>query len=258
MARRVARVALLDCEDASKWSDHLDVWREALAGDDKSSSEELEWTRYKACQGELPTAAALENFDAIVVPGSHHSAVVPADGQHPPWMQAVMDVIRGVVARGHPQLFAACFGHQLLAATLGGRVDHGGQFVFKAENIELQARPWSAWVVRVSAVWTTTKNRSARASMRVTTLRGLRVLPSLRFSELCARHSRVSLRSLDCVASWRVGGVCRCSRATAMLSRSSHPELSGWAAPLRASMRSSALAKAFCRFKDTLSFRWRC
>lgn len=171
MARRVARVALLDCEDASKWSDHLDVWREALAGDDKSSSEELEWTRYKACQGELPTAAALENFDAIVVPGSHHSAVVPADGQHPPWMQAVMDVIRGVVARGHPQLFAACFGHQLLAATLGGRVDHGGQFVFKAENIELQARPWSAWVVRVSAVWTTTKNRSARASMRVTTLR---------------------------------------------------------------------------------------
>lgn len=177
MAPQVAQVGLLDCEDASKWSDHLDIWRLALAADDESPSVEgtrLEWTHYRACQGELPTAAALETLDAIVVPGSHHSAVVPADGQRPQWMQAATDLIRGVVARGHPQLFGACFGHQLLAAALGGRVGHGENFVFKAEKIELHVQPWSDWAVRVSAIWHAPACMPRDSSLS-------RILPSLRF-----------------------------------------------------------------------------
>ena len=151
MARLVVRVALLDCEDASKWSDHLDIWRDAFAGADDDIAV-LEWTRYRGCLGELPTTSALDSFDAIVVPGSHHTAVAPADGQRrPPWMQDAMDLIRSVVTRGHPQLFCACFGHQLLAAALGGRVEHGEKFVFKAEEIGLNAQPWRDWVVRVGS-----------------------------------------------------------------------------------------------------------
>ena len=148
MARVVVRVALLDCEDASKWSDHLDIWRDAFAGGDDIA---FEWTRYRACLRELPTTSALDSFDAIVVPGSHHTAVTPTDGQRPPWMQGAMDLIRGVVRRGHPQLFCACFGHQLLAAALGGRVEHGEKFVFKAEQIELHTPHWRDWAVRVGS-----------------------------------------------------------------------------------------------------------
>jgi GMP synthase-like glutamine amidotransferase len=193
MARQVTRVGLVDCEDASKWSDHLDVWREALAGDDESS-EELEWTRYRACQGELPTAEALACFDAIVVPGSHHSAVIPADGQHPPWMQATMDLIRAVVSRGHPQLFGACFGHQLLAAALGGRVDHGENFVFKAENVELQVQPWRDWVFRVSTVWHTPACIPQPSSSS-------RALFSMRFT--CSNVTPPQLGLCGDVSSWR-------------------------------------------------------
>ena len=250
MARQVARVALLDCEDASKWSDHLDVWRDALAGDGApSSGEELEWTRYRACQGELPTPAVLDSLDAIVVPGWHYSAVVPANGQHPLWMQATMDLIRVVVARGHPQLFGACFGHQLLATALGGRVCHGETFVFKAETIELQAQSWRDWVVQVSAVW------HAPAYVPQTS--------SLSLRHTCCRHGasharKFVFRSLACAATWQAGDVYECSRAMETQLQTSHLELSRSAAPPPASMKCSVLATACCRFKGTPSFRWRC
>ena len=32
-----AKVALLDCEDAAKWTDHLDIWRDALMAPESGS-----------------------------------------------------------------------------------------------------------------------------------------------------------------------------------------------------------------------------
>ena len=52
--------------------------RDALAGPGCGAG--LQWVRrYHACAGELPSRAELDALDAIVIPGSHHSAV-PSDG----------------------------------------------------------------------------------------------------------------------------------------------------------------------------------
>ena len=59
-------------------------------------------------------------------------------------MLAAMELVREVVARGRPQLFCACFGHQLLAAALGGAVRSSDAFVFEAEDVVLGG-PWRAW-----------------------------------------------------------------------------------------------------------------
>ena len=141
-----AQVAFVDCEDAAKWADHLEIFRDAFASQQgPGEPQPLAWRRYRACAGELPSAAELAALDAIVVPGSHHSAVPDGSPEgHPRWMLAVMDLLRRVVRRGRPRLFCACFGHQLLAAAMGGEVRQGGSFVFKAEDVEL-GQPWHDW-----------------------------------------------------------------------------------------------------------------
>ena len=69
------RVALVDCEDAAKWENHMDVWSDALTDPAAAEEQRLEWVqRYRACIGELPTSKELDELDAIVIPGSHHSA----------------------------------------------------------------------------------------------------------------------------------------------------------------------------------------
>jgi GMP synthase-like glutamine amidotransferase len=135
------RVAFLNCEDAAKWDDHLEVWRRALGG-------AIEWVPYRCWLGELPTPEQLRGMSGIVVPGSHHTAVV-AEGESPPlsWLGPVMALLRAVAERQAPRLLCVCFGHQLLAAATGGAVgrNEDGRFVFGAEDVVLRPS-WESWV----------------------------------------------------------------------------------------------------------------
>lgn len=65
----------------------------------------------------LPDPAS---FDGFVVSGSRWSAYDPE-----PWIGRLADWLRGAVAGGRPVL-GICFGHQILAAALGGRVARRG------------------------------------------------------------------------------------------------------------------------------------
>ena len=56
-------------------------------------------------------------YDAILVSGSRHSAY-----EDLPWINRLADVLRSCVDRGSPRIAAVCFGHQLLAQALGGKV----------------------------------------------------------------------------------------------------------------------------------------
>lgn len=58
----------------------------------------------------------LHGIDGIIISGS------PASVNDPdPWIARLLDTIRGAVATGVP-VFGACFGHQAVAAALGGTV----------------------------------------------------------------------------------------------------------------------------------------
>lgn len=94
-------------------------------------------------------ARELDDLDAIVIPGSHHTAVPNDSDNHPAWMLRVMELIRECAARGRPQILGVCFGHQLVAAALGGTVSSSESFVFKAEEVELREPSWSNWAQRV-------------------------------------------------------------------------------------------------------------
>ncbi|GAB4271609.1 MAG: type 1 glutamine amidotransferase [Pararhodobacter sp.] len=69
---------------------------------------------FKVSAGEFPQA--LSDFDGIMISGSVASVNDPT-----PWIARLKDLIREAHATGIP-VFGACFGHQAIAAALGGTV----------------------------------------------------------------------------------------------------------------------------------------
>ena len=74
----------------------------------------IELTTFDVDHGHLPTD--LTGFDGWVVSGSASSAY-----DHLPWIDATENVLRALIAQQIP-VVAVCFGHQLLAQAMGGRV----------------------------------------------------------------------------------------------------------------------------------------
>lgn len=74
--------------------------------------------------------------DGIVISGSSASVNDPD-----PWIAALKAEIRGHVAAGRPTL-GICFGHQAIAAALGGRVRHEGWIMGRAELAVTRPQPW--------------------------------------------------------------------------------------------------------------------
>ncbi|MGZ3699992.1 MAG: type 1 glutamine amidotransferase, partial [Bdellovibrionota bacterium] len=66
----------------------------------------------RAPQEDLPRDAS--GFDRIVVSGSRTSCLADA-----PWIEKLLEFIRGAVTRGTP-LLGVCYGHQALVRALGG------------------------------------------------------------------------------------------------------------------------------------------
>ncbi|WIA35658.1 hypothetical protein OEZ86_004070 [Tetradesmus obliquus] len=127
---KVRQIACFECEDAKKWEGYTEsLWKEALLepGD--------EWTLYKACAGELPTAEAAAQFDAIIIAGSHYSVYE----QHE-WIDQLMDLLRKLAGQG-TRMYGCCFGCQILARALGGSVGPNPDGDFSHGDQVLQLPP---------------------------------------------------------------------------------------------------------------------
>lgn len=73
-------------------------------------------TFFDALQGKLPTDPA--SFDACCITGSKFSVLKPGD-----WTHKLIDFIR---AKSFRKLIGVCYGHQLIAIALGGKVEKKG------------------------------------------------------------------------------------------------------------------------------------
>lgn len=68
-------------------------------------------------RGDVPDPSALDGIDAVLIGGAgQFSATEDYD-----WMPPLLDLVRRVVDEGRP-LFGSCWGHQIIARALGGRV----------------------------------------------------------------------------------------------------------------------------------------
>ncbi len=98
----------------------------------------LSFTTYKPTQGEFP--AALDECDAYLITGSPCSVYDTY-----PWIKDMENFIHHVYADGTP-LVGICFGHQLIAQSLGGKVrlaDDG--WLLGLHEIEVRAE--KRWMV---------------------------------------------------------------------------------------------------------------
>jgi GMP synthase-like glutamine amidotransferase len=148
-ARATVRVGLVICEDAAAWNDLTEVWRAALGS-------RFELVPFLAFAGELPQREQLEPgsggaLDALLVSGSHYSVVASPEARA--WVQRVGSLVRfaaGIEALDGPvrqggqraRVLGVCFGCQLVAHALGGKVGPVGSQhrpVFGAEEVRPSA-----------------------------------------------------------------------------------------------------------------------
>lgn len=89
---------------------------------------------FDAVGGDLP--ASLDACDVYCTTGSRRSAYEPE-----PWIEELGEFL-GAVATAKRPLVAVCFGHQLLAQALGGRVEKASGWGVGYRHFELLERPW--------------------------------------------------------------------------------------------------------------------
>lgn len=87
-------------------------------------------------RGDTPSVAHLQGIDAVLIGGA--GAYSAADDYA--WTDPLLDLVRRIVDRKIP-LFGSCWGHQVIARALGGRVE------YDPEHAELGCR----WVERTAA-----------------------------------------------------------------------------------------------------------
>jgi len=128
------RVGLLLC-------DHLDDDMAAIRGDYPTLYPErfvpvgIELVIYEVTAGELPERT--DECDGWITSGSRFSAY-----EDLPWIHALMDFQRRLVDDGRRQV-GICFGHQVLAQALGGRVERASGWGVGVRSFEVvDSAPW--------------------------------------------------------------------------------------------------------------------
>ncbi|MBE7557467.1 gamma-glutamyl-gamma-aminobutyrate hydrolase family protein [bacterium] len=106
------RVLIVNCVDYTRHNypeSHPGNWFARAAGGDPS--------RFTVWHAALEAHPPAGTYRGVIISGSPASAYDPE-----PWIARLADFIRQVVEKDAP-LLGVCFGHQLIAQTLGGRVE---------------------------------------------------------------------------------------------------------------------------------------
>lgn len=129
--------AYIHCYLDAAWDDAPALWIDAL----RSSDEEEEWRTYDVRKGELPDLDGDEGrrLRGVVISGSEHGV----DTAPREWFDPLCRILQRVVVRdggdnpfSHVRVVGGCFGAQVVAHALGGRVERQQRYVLGVEHVQ--------------------------------------------------------------------------------------------------------------------------
>ena len=127
-------IAIISCDDAPGWGGEKGLCN-YITNRFQLVSSDTEYVHFHAVAGSLPKQNELHKFSGFVISGSHYSV---NDGYD--WITNLIDFVRFLIDQPErPKLFGICFGHQLIAKALGGKVEKNssGKFVWGTEQVEV-------------------------------------------------------------------------------------------------------------------------
>lgn len=139
---KMKTIGLIMTEDSKKnWEGEAGLGRYFLDRFNKAN-DSLHYQVLHGVTGPLPKIEDFSRFSAFVISGSHHSVNDPYQ-----WVRNLEEFVRNVDKYNHEhaeyeriKLLGICYGHQLIAKALGGKVEaikHPNKFIFGSETIEL-------------------------------------------------------------------------------------------------------------------------
>lgn len=126
--------AAVSCDDSEKWGYSEATVQRLL---DIHCKDGEQWNGFHAQRGQVPTAEDLKKFKGIIISGSPQSVHDNID-----WILRLQEFIQSAAALPNdatrPKIIGVCFGHQLIAKALGGKVgvNPDKDFVLQTEEIK--------------------------------------------------------------------------------------------------------------------------
>lgn len=110
--------------------DYDELYHDFLTGADPA----LRTRAFDAVNGELPES--VDECDAWILTGARHEAY-----RDDPWIEGLRDFVRRLAEEGR-RTVGICFGHQVVAAALGGRVEPVGRWKAGPQTMYVASTAW--------------------------------------------------------------------------------------------------------------------
>lgn len=126
---------------------------------------------------DLHTYPSLDDIDAVLITGSHHTA-----HDNDPWIIRLVDFARRAIATGRVRVVGVCFGHQIVGRAMGARL----------------GRSDKGWEISVTEVNLTDKGRDIFGLNRMVSQRNkifMMDCPGLDIDKLCSASIRCTATS---------------------------------------------------------------
>ncbi|KAJ8900813.1 hypothetical protein NDN08_000112 [Rhodosorus marinus] len=133
-----SRFLVVDTADNEKWAGAADdLFSKVLCKIEQLDNEKYEVVRPYAGERLPETVEEVQQYKGVIITGSGRSANDDFE-----WIEKISEMIRAIVSQEKTRLVAICFGQQLVARALGGRVSKQDMFTLQPERIVPSGELW--------------------------------------------------------------------------------------------------------------------